>query len=155
MGLKPRLVSVWPCDELSLNTQRKIVEAPISDFESQVLCDHPELSPQEAKIVAATLLRCSDYASQHGILPDMPAVPSSSSDEVISLSGCFQFQSRLWLFPRPLLTCQSWCIAVSTRWWSPFPGPILQKVVAASNRYIRQVRPVVLPVVAVVEVLNR
>jgi len=67
--------------------QRKIVEAPISDIESQVLCDHHEPSPQEAKIVAATLLRCSDYASQHGILPDMHAVPSSSSDEVISLSG--------------------------------------------------------------------
>ena len=33
MGRKPRLVSVWPCDELSLATQQKIVEVPISDFE--------------------------------------------------------------------------------------------------------------------------
>ena len=86
-GQRPRQVGQWPCDELSLDTQKKIVEAPISDFESQVLCDHPEPSPQEANIVASTLLRCSDYANQQSILPDMHAVSSSSSDERLSVSG--------------------------------------------------------------------
>ena len=67
--------------------QQNIVEAPISEFESQVLSDYPELSPQEANIVASTLLRCGDYANQHAILPDMRAAPSSSSDDMLSLSG--------------------------------------------------------------------
>ena len=94
-GLRPRQVGHWPCDELSRRTQQRIVEAPISEFESQVLSDQPELSIQEAKIVASTLLRCSEYANQFGALLNMHAESSacdgsnasSSTAERLSLSG--------------------------------------------------------------------
>ena len=47
-----------------LNINARINAAPLSDFEKQVLHDHPELSVAEAKTVASTLLRCAEFAAQ-------------------------------------------------------------------------------------------
>ena len=42
------------------------------------MTDHPELSNNEAKIVASTLLRCSEYANQVGSLPNLNVVSDTS-----------------------------------------------------------------------------
>ena len=43
---------------------RMVYMAPLSDFERQVVSDHPELSVGESRIVANMLLRCAEYAAQ-------------------------------------------------------------------------------------------
>ena len=42
----------------------RIAAAPLSEFESQVVSDHPELSVAESRVVANMLLRCAEYAAQ-------------------------------------------------------------------------------------------
>ena len=63
-GKLPRGAKSWPCDDISdVQTNKRIKRAPLSDFASQVLSDHPGLSDSEAKVVALTLLRCAEFAS--------------------------------------------------------------------------------------------
>ena len=90
----------------------------------------------------------------------MHAVLSSSSDERVILSGPGAEQpdsvTPCALVNTPVtLDLSIVCIAVTTLWWRPFPGPFPQRVVSASNRCIRLVRLVAVPVAAVVESLNR
>ena len=65
-GTLPRQVSNWPCDFVlsDYDVNARIAEMPLSDFEKQVLSDHPELSVAEAKTIASTLLGCVEYAAQ-------------------------------------------------------------------------------------------
>ena len=71
-GWRPTQVSFWPCGELSRRTQQRLVEAPFSDFERQVLEENPAFSGQDAKFVAKTRLRCTEYAAQVGPLSVVP-----------------------------------------------------------------------------------
>ena len=67
LGKLPRSVKHWPIDQIDdhdNNVADRIAAAPLSDFERQVLCDHPELSVAESKVVADMLLRCAEYAAQ-------------------------------------------------------------------------------------------
>ena len=105
------------------------MEAPISEFECQVLCDHPELSSQEAKIVASTLLRCSEYANQFGALLNMHAESStcdvsnavSSTAERLSLSGSSDV-----LVPGSLTPCMLLLVLVMVS--MPFAAPLRRLV---------------------------
>ena len=51
--------------------------APLSDFERQVLSDHPELSVAGAKVIADMLFRCAEYAAQ--VVPRQLAVNSGAA----------------------------------------------------------------------------
>ena len=67
LGKLPRSVKHWPIDQIDghdNNVADRIASAPLSDFERQVLKDHPELSAAESKVVANMLLRCAEYADQ-------------------------------------------------------------------------------------------
>ena len=74
LGILPRHVKHWPCDQIltDQDVNTRIQSAPLPDFERQVLHDHPELSAAEAKVIASTLLRCVEYASQ--VVPRQLAV---------------------------------------------------------------------------------
>ena len=66
-GLLPRRVTQWPIDQIDdpdHDIADRIAAAPLSDFERQVVSDHPELSVGESRIVANMLLRCAEYAAQ-------------------------------------------------------------------------------------------
>jgi hypothetical protein len=63
----PRRVTQWPIDQIDdpdHDIADRIAAAPLSDFERQVVSDHPELSVGESRIVANMLLRCAEYAAQ-------------------------------------------------------------------------------------------
>ena len=67
LGKLPRSVKHWPIDQIDdpdNNVADRIAAAPLSDFERQVVSDHPELSVAESKVVANMLLRCAEYAAQ-------------------------------------------------------------------------------------------
>ena len=67
LGKLPRSVKHWPCDQYidpDNTVVARIASAPLYDFERQLLCDHPELSVAESKVVADMLLRCAEYAAQ-------------------------------------------------------------------------------------------
>ncbi len=67
LGKLPRSVKHWPCDQFldhDNDVIASIQSAPLSDFERQVLSDHPGLSVAEAKVIADMLLRCAEYAAQ-------------------------------------------------------------------------------------------
>ena len=63
LGSKPIGVSCWPCELLNPVTQELVRNEPLTQFEAQVRADHPSLSMQEVKIVAATLIRCAEHAA--------------------------------------------------------------------------------------------
>ena len=66
-NVQPRGCTDWPCDLITdVQTSKRIRAEPLSDFEAQVLEDHPGLSKVEAKVVANTLLRCADFAAKAG-----------------------------------------------------------------------------------------
>ncbi len=51
-------------DDPDNNVADRIAAAPMSDFERQVVSDHPELSVAESRVVANMLLTCAEYAAQ-------------------------------------------------------------------------------------------
>ena len=79
LGKLPRHVKNWPCDLIQSDhdVNARIQDAPLSEFERQVLQDHPELSAVEAKVIANTLLRCAEYAAQ--VVPRQSAVNSGAA----------------------------------------------------------------------------
>ena len=59
IGKLPRAVKHWPCDQFvdqDNDVVARIAPAPLSDFERQVLNDHPELSVAESKVIADMFL---------------------------------------------------------------------------------------------------
>ena len=42
------------------------LEYPLSDFEQQIVSDHPELSVDECRIVAKMLSACAEFANRLG-----------------------------------------------------------------------------------------
>ena len=67
-GRLPRGIKTWPCDDIAdVQTAKRVRAQPLSDFETQVLEDHPPgLTTVEAKVVANTLLCCADFAASLG-----------------------------------------------------------------------------------------
>jgi hypothetical protein len=66
-GRLPYRVTKWPIDQIDdpdRDIADRIAAAPLSDFERQVVSDHPELSVGECRLVANMLLRCAEYAAQ-------------------------------------------------------------------------------------------
>ena len=63
----PRRVTQWPIDQIDdpdNDIADRIAANPFSDFERQVVSDHPELSFDGSRTAANMSLRCADYATQ-------------------------------------------------------------------------------------------
>ena len=53
-------------DDSSSNLANRVAALPLSDFEKQIVLDHPEHSVAECKIVANMLLKCVEFANRLG-----------------------------------------------------------------------------------------
>ena len=82
-GKLPRRVTQWPLhclDDADGDVESRVAATPLSDFDKQVILDHPELSVAECKIVASMLLKCAEFVNRLGSrLPAGPASVSAAS----------------------------------------------------------------------------
>ena len=69
LGKLPRRVVDWPLSlvDVSAGTlENRVASYPLSDFEQQIVSDHPELTVAECKIVAKMLSACAEFANRQG-----------------------------------------------------------------------------------------
>ena len=72
-GKLPRRVAEWPLhqiDDSAGNVESRVAAYPLSDFEQQIVSDHPELTVAECKIVARMLAACAEFANRQGFKPN-------------------------------------------------------------------------------------
>ena len=68
-GKLPRKVPNWPLslvDDSEGTLVARVAAYPLSDFEQQIVSDHPELSVDECRIVAKMLSACAEFANRLG-----------------------------------------------------------------------------------------
>ena len=72
-GKLPRRVADWPLsrvDDSAGTLENRVAACPLSDFEQQIVSDHPELIVAECKIVAKMLAACAEFANRQGDKPN-------------------------------------------------------------------------------------
>ena len=73
LGKLPRRVADWPLsrvDDSAGTLENRVASYPLSDFEKQIVLDHPELTVPECKIVAKMLAACAEFANRQGCKPN-------------------------------------------------------------------------------------
>ena len=64
-----RSVSQWPLNSIQDDQgslENRVASTPLSEFDQQIIRDHPDLSVAECKIVANMLLKCAEFANRLG-----------------------------------------------------------------------------------------